>query len=228
MLRNKEIRWFAAAFALLAVLSVAAGFAVAPAAGCLALGSAAAFGLLFSLFTVSRYRRLAALAAQIDQVLHDADAVFISEEDEGELSVLQSEITKMTLRIREQNKALQREKSNLADSLADVAHQLRTPLTSANLILTLLRESADEQESKALLREEASLFARMDWLLTALLKLSRLDAGVVAFQKEPVSVSALIDAALQPLLIPLELRGVTVEQNVPQKRHHPGGSQLAV
>ncbi|MDD4850906.1 MAG: HAMP domain-containing sensor histidine kinase [Gemmiger sp.] len=214
MLRNKEVRRFAAVFALLAVVFAAAGFAIAPAAGVLAVLSAAAFGALFALFTKARYQRLAEIAAQIDLVLHDADALFISEETEGELSILQSEITKMTLRIREQNAALQREKTNLADSLADVAHQLRTPLTSANLILTLLKNTADENERKALLREAAALFAQMDRLLTALLKLSRLDAGIVVFQKEPVGVAALVTAALQPLQIPMELHNVTVEREI--------------
>ena len=53
-------------------------------------------------------------------------------------SILQSEVTKMTLRLREQNDALKQEKAHLADSLADIAHQLRTPLTSVNLVLSLL------------------------------------------------------------------------------------------
>ena len=75
-------------------------------------------------------KSIAQISEQIDLVLHNADHLFVSEAQEGELSILQSEITKMTVRIREQNNALKGEKKHLADSLADIAHRLRTPLTS--------------------------------------------------------------------------------------------------
>lgn len=215
MLRNKELRQFAAVFALITAASAAAGFALCPQAGVLALGSAAAFGAAFFVFTRARYSRLARMADEIDQVLHGADCLSIGEAEEGELAVLQSEIAKMTLRIREQNEALRREKTRLADALADIAHQLRTPLTSANLLLELLRDCPDEAERRALLRELDALFVQMDWLLTALLKLSRLDAGIAAFQKEAVPVEGLVRAALRPLLPALELHGIAVETSLP-------------
>ena len=82
------------------------------------------------------------ISEQIDLVLHNADHLFIAESEEGELSILQSEITKMMLRIREQNDALKKEKEHLADSLADVAHQLRTPLTSITLVLSLIENTS--------------------------------------------------------------------------------------
>lgn len=215
MLRNREIRRLFAAFAALAALFAAAACRISPAAGLLMLAAAGAFALVFALFTKARYDRLARLAEEIDRVLHNADCLVISEAEEGELAILQSEITKMTLRIREQNDALKREKKNLADALADVAHQLRTPLTSANLLLTLLENEPEEARRKALLREAEQLFAQMDWLLNALLKLSRLDAGIVAFRCEPVEVDALLRRALRPLLIPMELHGVTVQTDLP-------------
>ena len=78
------------------------------------------------MFTRNRYKRIARLSGQIDLVLHNADHLYFEEAEEGELSILSSEISKMTLRIREQNQALRREKSNLAGSLADIAHQPRS------------------------------------------------------------------------------------------------------
>lgn len=62
---------------------------------------------------------------------------------------LHSKITKMTQRIRDQNRELIKEKGHLADSLADIAHQLRTPLTSVNLIMTLLANSPAEGERES-------------------------------------------------------------------------------
>lgn len=216
MLRNREIRRFIAAFLALAAAFCGVGFAVSFPAGIVAAVSAAAFGLLFWGFTRARYRRIAQIAEEADLVLHNAEHLFIAESEEGELSVLQSEIVKMTQRIREQNAALRREKGRLADSLADIAHQLCTPLTSASLILSLLENHPEEDQRKELLWEIKELFSQMDWLLTSLLKLSRLDAGVVAFRRERIPVRKLLDDAVRPLLFSLELHDIALHVNVPE------------
>ncbi|GCF93062.1 two-component sensor histidine kinase [Enterococcus florum] len=214
MFRNKELRRFAGGYVLLAIILSALGFRLGTAAGILVMSSAAVFAVLFYWFTRRRYQHINRLSAKIDLVLHDADRLMIQESDEGELAILQSEITKMTRRIREQNEALKREKERLAEAMADIAHQLRTPLTSANLTLSLISSTAEAQQRQLFVRETEELLNRMDWLLTALLNLSRLDAGVVQFKKEEIEVKVLVQAALRPLLIPLELRDVTVKQTI--------------
>ena len=216
MLRNREIRQFAILFSIMAAVVVALGFAINTAVGILVLVSAAAFGAVFFVFTKARYKSIARLSDQIDLVLHNADRLNIDEMDEGELSILHSEITKMLLRIREQNDALKKEKEHLANSLADIAHQLRTPLTSVNLILSLLENNPDENERKALIQETKELFVQMDWLLTTLLKISRLDAGIVVFQSERINVSHLINTALRPFLISMELHYIEARIDVPE------------
>ena len=216
MLRNREIRRFAALFAAITVIAAVAGFAIGWKSGILMLIAAAVYGGAFFVFTAIRYRRLARLAEEIDRVLHEEEHICIDEFEEGELSILQSEITKMTSRIWEQNRALKKEKAHLAESLADIAHQLRTPLTSANLILSLLQKNPQEKERRALLRENEELFAQMDWLVNALIKLSRLDAGIVVFEKKPVVLEELIHAAVHPLLIALELHDISLALDVPE------------
>lgn len=216
MLRNREVRRFVILFLLMAATAVMLGFVINVAAGILATISVAAFGAAFFTFTKARYKSIARISNQIDLVLHNADHLYIGESEEGELSILHSEITKMMLRIREQNDALKKEKEHLADSLADIAHQLRTPLTSVNLILSLLANNPDENQRKAFVRETEELLVRMDWLLTSLLKLSRLDAGIVAFQSEQIDLNNLICAALRPLLIPMELHNIDLKIDVPK------------
>lgn len=216
MLRNKELRWFTVCFIIIAVVTGALGFAIHRAAGILAAAASVSFGILFFVFTKARYERIARLSEEIDRVLHKEERLYIGESEEGELSILQSEITKMTQRIREQNDALKKEKKYLADSLADIAHQLRTPLTSVTLILSLLEKEPEENERKDLLMEAEELLAGMEWLLAALLKLSRLDAGVVAFRREQTEAGKLIAMALRPLLISMELHDITLQKDVPE------------
>lgn len=215
MFRNKELQHFTVVFAVITISITVAGFAIQQAAGILALVASAAFGTAFLMFTQARYKRIAQLSDQIDLVLHNANHLLIGESSEGELSILQSEITKMTLRIREQNDALKKEKEHLAESMADIAHQLRTPLTSVNLILSLLENMPDEKQREAMIRETKELLVQMDWLLTSLLKLSRLDAGIVVFQRDSMDVHTLINRALHPFLISMELHNIALQADRP-------------
>ena len=162
--------------------------------------------------TYTRYKRIYELSGDIDRILHGNDIkVNLNRYQEGELAVLQSEIHKMTLRLREQRQQLQDDKSHLVNSIADISHQIRTPLTSINLLVGLLAESniSDEERMK-LTHELLSLLSRIDWLITTLLKISRLDAGTVQFKKETISLNELICKSIETLLIPIEIR----EQNL--------------
>lgn len=154
-----------------------------------------------------RYRRLQQLSLDLDRLLHSGIPMPISDYAEGELAVLGSQIQKMTLRLTEAAEVLKNDKQYLADSMADISHQLRTPLTAMNLTVSMLSApDLSEERRMELTRELRNLLRRTDWLVETLLKLSRLDAGTVAFAAEPVAVSKLIDRAVKPLTIPMELR----------------------
>ncbi len=160
--------------------------------------------------TWRRYRRLAQLAREIDHMLHSQIPVQFEKYQEGELSILENELSKMTLKLSEQAAALADDKKFLADSMADISHQIRSPLTSSNLILSLLMEpDLPSVKRKKLLQELAQLLSRIDWLVESLLKMSKMDAGTVCFQQAPVNVRTLIRQAAEPLMIPMELREQT-------------------
>ena len=216
MLRNREIRRFGFLCLLIIIVTVIPLCYLFPAAGVWVFLSDACLTALFFAFTAWRYRRIARISEQIDGVLHGEERLAIDGAEEGELSILQSEISKMVLRIREQNEALKGEKAHLADSLADIAHQLRTPLTSASLILTLAERETEAAERKRLLREAEALFSQVNHLLDSLLKLSRLDAGIVGFREEAVSVKELTASSLRPFLIPMELHGIHLVTEIPE------------
>lgn len=172
------------------------------------------FTLVHFISTYRRYKRISDMAMDINKILHGADKIHFDKYSEGELAVLQSEIYKMTVRLREQKQNLINDKTYLADSLADISHQIRTPLTSINLLVQFLSEPdiTDERKQK-LIRELYELLSRIDWLITSLLKLSKLDAGVVRFNNETVSLKELIDKSCAPVAIAAELRGQIIDIN---------------
>lgn len=209
--RNKEIKRFCALCLAAGLTLSAAGFLWSPAAGVFALASAAAvFGA--SLFmTRKRYRDLDALSREINRILHgqEPEERRFLDSDEGELHVLKSDIYKMALTLREQSESLKKEKIFLSDSLSDISHQLKTPLTTMNLLVSLMKkQETTEEEKRDHLNELESLLNRMEWLILSLLKMSRLDADTVRFQKETLPVKTMIQKAAAPLLIPMELRGI--------------------
>lgn len=211
LLRNAEVRGSLAAQLAVSVAASAVAFVWEARFGVLTVCLCAALMLVFLLTTARRYRRIAALSAEIDRILHGEEQLSPDTYAEGELSILHSEIYKMTVRLREQQQRLLDDKRYLADSLADIAHQLRTPLTSVNLLVSRLSDpSLPDERRKLLTHELNALLSRVDRLLTALLKLSRLDAGTVTFAEERVPLEALLNRAAAPLLVPMELRGQTL------------------
>ncbi len=143
--------------------------------------------------TLRRYRAIAQLNQDIDRVLHGEESLPIVSNDEGELAILRSEVGKMTIRLREAADSQRRERLHLADAMADISHQLRTPLTALNLTVTLLAaEDITPERRRELMRELRRLLSRMDWLVESLLKMSKLDAGTIPFQRMPLSAAELV------------------------------------
>ena len=196
---------------LTVLFTAAAAFLSLPAAA-LVFCLGASLTVCHLLFTRRRYRDIRALSAALDRILHGEETVLIEDSDEGELAVLKTEIRKMTLRLQETNEGLLREKTRLADAMADVSHQLRTPLTAVNLLVSMLEdpELPDERRLR-LCRDLENHLRRIEWLVDALLKLGKLDAGTVRFSPRNVPAGTLVSSAAQPLLIAFELKGVTLD-----------------
>lgn len=175
------------------------------AAGIIAVVSAV-FVMLFLGFTWWRYRELDRLTQYLTRVVEGDYGLDIRDNAEGELSILKSEIYKVTVMLSEQAAALRREKGNLADALSDISHQLKTPLTSMFVMTDLLCGDLPEPKRVEFTGKLRKQLERIEWLVTSLLKLSRLDAGTVELRKTAVFTKQLVSAACEPLLIMMELR----------------------
>ena len=219
-MRNPEYRWEWIAYgAATAVLALTGALAVSGACGLLMLAGGVVFMGLHAAFTRRRYRAIAELSRQMDAILHGQENLRIDRSDEGELSILQSEIQKMTLRLKENADALQADKRYLTRTMEDIFHQLRTPLTAMNLEVTLLREEELTYRRRIeLTRELKKQLQHVDWLVETLLKMSQLDAGTVALRQDEVSVQQLVERASEPLAIPMELRGQELRLTIGEER----------
>ena len=208
-LRNKEVRMECFIGVSITVIATCGAFLWNPLFGVFTGILCMIFNILHVTYIYKRYAKIQALAMDIDAILHGDLPISLEKYEEGELAVLESEVQKMTIRLREQQQHLLDDKKYLADSIADISHQIRTPLTSINLLLSFLSEpDISEEKRQKTIREIYELLSRIDWLITTLMKLSKLDAGTIALKTERVSMKSLLDKSVAPLLIPMELRGL--------------------
>lgn len=212
LLKNKELRRELAAYGVAAVVLAVLAALWEPVTGLFVLAAGTVFLLLNLRFARGRYRAMAELSLRIDRVLHGYDNALITEHNEGELSILESEVRKMTVRLKESADLLRTEKAGLSRAMEDIFHQIRTPLTALNIEAALLAEEDLPYERRVrLTREARRQLQRVEWLVEALLKMSRIDAGTVEFSRDAVAVRELVEKAAEPLSIPMELRGQRLE-----------------
>lgn len=203
---NRELRYSLIAFTIVTTIMATIGFCVSALTGILILVACLIVVVIFLLTERYRYRKLQMLSVDLDQLLISGTPLPIAEYDEGELSILANQIQKITLLLKESTEVVKADRKYLADSLADISHQLRTPLTSMNLTASMLRNPELSTEKRIELSKELrNLLIRTDWLVETLLKISKLDAGTIKLVQRPVQVRDLIARATEPLAIPMEL-----------------------
>ncbi|WP_117168898.1 sensor histidine kinase [Paraliobacillus sediminis] len=213
MLRNKEIRYFLIAISAISILAIGLATVMLSFEGVLFIVIVSVLFISCSLFfTKWRYQEIEKLSSYLRRITNGEYSLDVRDNYEGELSILKSDIYKVTLMLSEQGSLLKEDKIKLTNAISDISHQLKTPLTSMMLMADLL----SDQELNGLKRVEFTRnirvqLERMDWLVSTLLKLSKIDAGTVVFKQETFPVFQLIQKALEPVLIPMDIKQQTIK-----------------
>lgn len=125
---------------------------------------------------------------------------------EGQIGLLKTELLKMTNILKEKAELLQKEKIFLNDTMSDISHQLRTPMTSLMILNDLMYDDLPNEVKIDFLDKIKHQLNRMDWLIKSMLKLSKVDAKVIDFKKEKINIKELIHKATAPIIIPMEIK----------------------
>ncbi len=123
----------------------------------------------------------------------------ICDNGEGELSILRNEVYKTTLMLREESENLKNEKIILKDSISDISHQLKTPLTSILIMLDNIIDNPkmEEETKNDFIKNVQHQVENINFLIVSLLKISRLDADAVEFKQENIFVDKLIKKTIE-------------------------------
>lgn len=125
---------------------------------------------------------------------------------EGQIGLLKTELLKMTNILKEKAELLQKEKIFLNDTMSDISHQLRTPMTSLMILNDLMYDDLPNEVKIDFLDKIKHQLNRMDWLIKSMLKLSKVDAKVIEFKKEKINIKELIHKATAPIIVPMEMK----------------------
>lgn len=177
--------------------------ALAVSAGLLAL---AVYGLCAAWDRRKRKGRLTELTEYLEQVNTGAPGTLIQEK-EDEYSGLQDEIYKTVTNLYATREEALKARQSFADNLANIAHQLKTPLTAADLSLQLMESSAPDPRIRSVRRQ----LGRLNELEEALLTLAGIDAGTLELKKEPVDVYTALCLAAENLQELMDRAGVRTE-----------------
>ncbi|SHN60782.1 Signal transduction histidine kinase [Butyrivibrio hungatei DSM 14810] len=159
-------------------------------------------------FTKRRYSEIEKLNSYLEKVLSGDYAPEILDQKEGELSILKSNIYKATTTLKYQKELLTEDKVRLANAIADISHQLKTPLTSMMVMNDLLQTEDDQNKRNEFLKTQSDQLDRMNWLIQTLLKLSKIDAGTITMKKEEVTATSIVKEIVKPFEIQMELKGI--------------------
>lgn len=210
-MNDKEIRIILIVSSVLTVVLsvICAFFSKICAVLCLALGIILI--IVFTFVTKRRYKNLNDLNDYLSLVCKGIYDMNIDDNTEGELSILKNNLYKVITLLQSQNEYLKNDKLYLADSIADISHQLKTPLTSMMVMCELLENEENPDKRQEFVAVINNQLSKMKWLITNILKISKLDADATEFKRQEVSISKVLDDSLKSFVLTAELKNVTIQ-----------------
>ena len=146
-------------------------------------------------------KRTAVLSGYLDRIM-EGQYDTLMRHDTG--SELEDSIYKAVVLLREEREQAQGAKKNLADNMADLSHQLKTPAASIGLTLSLLKKKAWDEETKEDIGRMEGQVSRLQHLVGTMLTLSKLDAGVLELEEKAFDLEEMLVDAVQPFVRQME------------------------
>lgn len=157
------------------------------------------------------YKKIRALKKDMEDLLDGKVNIDIDETLEGDIGELSFAFNDIRKRLKSNIESLNSEKVFLINLLSDISHQLKTPLSSLTLFNDILIEREEEitiEERSNFLNNSRIQLVKMDWLIKSLLKLAKIDAGAIIFNKKYQSLNKTIEKSIEVLY------GKIIEKNI--------------
>ncbi len=163
---------------------------------------------LYKGYMSGRRKKVEELIAYIHDMNHRSYTMNLLDYNDNELNALKNELYQLTIQLKEEAVTNQEGRIKLKDSLADISHQLKTPLTS--MLIRIENQEKAMVVDKKQLREMRREIAHINDLIIAILKLARFDAGVIEFKRQEVKATLLVEAVVEELALLSELKDIQI------------------
>ena len=180
--------------------------------------------VVFGVYTSKRKRKIDELDRYIQDVSNKMYEIGIDKESEDELNRLKDSLYKITVMLKEDSESKRKQNEAILELVSDISHQLKTPITSIQILLDniLENENMDSDTRRKFTLEILRQVKGMNFLIFSLLKLSKLDACVVEFDNEEISVNKLVADILANLDVLIELKHLDVHVDVSENVRFDG------
>ena len=119
--------------------------------------------------------------------------------------------------LQESNRKVEAERQELQSLVSDISHQVRTPVSNMKMIVdTLLTKTLEEQERNEFLKSVRGQINKLDFLIQALVKTSRLETGVIQLEKEEHFLYDTLAQAMSGILYSAEQKKIHVSVKCPE------------
>lgn len=172
--------------------------------------------LIFLYFNKKKDKEINKITKCMEEINRRNYKLEIDDISEDELSILKNEIYKTTIMLKEAAENSNKEKLELKDSLSDISHQLKTPLTS---ILIILDNLIDDPEMDKDIREDFIKDIKreingINFLVQSILKLSKLDTNTINFIEDEIELNKIVIEAIKNVSMLSDLRNVNVNLKI--------------
>ncbi len=183
---------------------------------------------IFVIVSLYRRRSIMRLASEIDDILHTGREVDLTTYREGDIALLSNELAKMVAKLARTSKMLDEERTQLADSLTDISHQIRTPLTAAVLMLPAIERTDDTHERRQAVRKLENMLERISWLVVALMKIAKVDSGAIKVRQQEVDAVSVAKRAIEPLALSLDLKEIELVREFDERAGYIGDTLWSI
>ena len=140
--------------------------------------------LVFIYYNKKQKKKMQELEKYCKEIIRGEENLELKTQEEGLDSILKNNIYDMTMMLKEKNKDLQESNQKTEKLIADISHQLKTPLTSLNLMNDLLYTDLPEEKKKEFLDNSSKELEKINWLIKTLLNIAKLDSKTIILKKD--------------------------------------------
>ena len=138
-------------------------------------------------------------------------------EEENLFYKIQHRLSRLYEVLRESKSSIAKERADLQELISDISHQVKTPIANLKMLdATLLEQNVSPEKQKEFLLAMDSQLDKLDFLMQAMIKTSRLEAGVIALEPKPQAIYDTLAAALGGILLNAEQKKITVTVDCPE------------